>query len=206
MDQDKAVIRNRVRMARAGVSPLDLIRASELIRQNLHTLDEFIHAQRVLCYSSLKEEVQTSGIIGDCLDAGKEVFLPYQLPKDHRLAIGRYLDGDVLIPGPYGVLEPAMERRNPSLAVGNLDLILVPGVAFDPRGNRIGYGKGYYDRLLAGAGENQNPSQPGKAPVTVGLALEIQIVAGLDLLPFDVPVEILISENRVIRSAGDNYP
>ena len=90
--------------------------------------------------------------------------------------------------GSYGILEPRIEKIRKT-NVEDLELIIVPGIAFDKNGNRLGHGKGYYDRIL------------GKTNATkIGLAFEFQIVGKIPTNENDKPVDIIITEERVIRT------
>ncbi len=94
------------------------------------------------------------------------------------------------------ILEPVSEIREDSsrwLEIGDVDLVLVPGLAFDPNGNRLGRGKGYYDRLL---------SQSSSRTALVALAFEEQILERLPVEPHDVKMDYIVTENRVIRPSS----
>ena len=198
--EGKNQIRQKVLSRRKKVDPEALAIASELIRVQLFQLPEYRRAKKVHCYIGLPGEVQTDQIIAGCWKDGKEVFLPYQIPAEARLGMGRYLPGDRLTPGAYGVLEPSPDRRDLKTHPSELDLVLVPGVAFDPGGNRIGYGKGYYDKFLNETLKGTNHQRAAFCgPLAIGLALDLQIVPKIPVSSFDIPVGAIVSERVVIR-------
>lgn len=199
LDSGKAAIRRQILAARREISPAVLAESSNRVWRQISNLDEYKRAWKVHCYISLPGEVQTEQMIRDCWESGKEVYLPVQIPGEGKLLMGRYSPGDQLIPGPYGVWEPA-ESKITSLPPAELDLILVPGVAFDSRGNRLGYGKGYYDAFLSDAGITKNPDQVRPDGVTaIGLALDFQIIDYIPVSDFDVPVGVIVTERKTIR-------
>lgn len=157
-------------------------RKSDVIRRNLVRLAAFRKAKTVLCYVSLPYEVETRRLIEQMLDAGKRVVVP-QVRK-RRLLLSELRDADdELRPGAFGVLEPPPEAHRP-VRPKELDLAVVPGVAFDRRGHRLGHGGGYFDRLLARV--------PRGTP-TVGVCFSFQLVDRLPTGPHDRPVHRVLS-------------
>jgi 5-formyltetrahydrofolate cyclo-ligase len=138
---------------------------------------------------SVGSEVSTRLLVADARQRGLRVAVPVTLTAEHRLLPTELPADDRLVAGPFGILEPAPDARVP-VAVDGLDLAVVPGAAFDPQGNRLGWGAGYYDRLLADL-------RPG-API-VALAFECQLVAAIPVEPHDVPVDVIVTEQREIR-------
>ena len=98
----------------------------------------------------------------------------------------RKLKSRFQVPGPYGIREPAATL--PVVAPRDLDVMLVPGVAFDPRGNRLGYGGGYYDRVLA-----------ARPCLTIGIAWTFQVVDAVPMEPWDQPVDALLTESGWVK-------
>ena len=148
-------------------------RSSEAIWRKVRRLTAFRRAATVCCYVALPHEVQTRRMIEEMLARGKRVVVPVARPRTKRLVLSEIRDPDrELAPGAYGVPEPVPSARRP-VSVRELDLVLVPGLAFDRKGRRLGHGHGYFDRFLA--------RLPKAVPV-VGLAFKFQL---LDRLPSD---------------------
>ncbi len=114
---------------------------------------------------------------------GKRVVLPKVKGKELELFEILDVERDIA-PGAWGIPEP---RETRTARVEDIDLILVPGAAFDEQGNRIGYGAGFYDKLL--------PFYKGR---TVALAFELQMVSAVPAASHDVPIQKIITEKRVI--------
>jgi 5-formyltetrahydrofolate cyclo-ligase len=186
----KAAWRERMR-ARARAFPTErIVPASERIRKQVLALPEWRAADAVACYLAMEREVQTMKIVQQAWAEGKSVCVP-----KHDAASGEYRwgwvgAGDRLVFGPMRVLEPAL--LDP--AAGTVRLALVPGVAFDPLGGRLGHGAGHYDRLLRAA--------PCRGAVRVGLAFHWQLADELPMAANDAPMDWVITEEEAIRRAG----
>ena len=141
----------------------------------------------VMLYLSMRSEVETFDLLGALLQQGKTVCAPvvdtHQLELTPRQIRNPKTE---LVRHPYGLLEPS--TTCPIFPTSQLQLVLVPGIAFDAKGYRLGYGKGFYDRFLA------------KCPdaVRVGLAYQLQIVADTYPQTWDVPVQHIFTENGKI--------
>ena len=137
---DKKELRLHIKTLKKQHSKDELKRQSELILEKLENNKSFIEAKTVMLYSSLPDEVQTHGFLAKWRNEKKIILptvvgddiIPVELTKDTDFAIGD-----------FNILEPQNEAYT-----GTYDLIVVPGVAFDKNGNRLGRGKGYYDRFL----------------------------------------------------------
>jgi 5-formyltetrahydrofolate cyclo-ligase len=188
---EKGRIRAELLKMRNGIAPSVRRRLSERIANALRRLDEFRTARRVMLYVAIKGEVETEGLIRECIGSGKTVSLPCCDPKSGRIsaAIFRDFDRD-LAPGCYGIPEPASEPRE-TVEAHEIDLVIVPGVGFDWTGVRLGWGKGYYDRFLA---------QAGRA-MKIGLAFEAQVLPLIEPGDRDVTVDKIVTEERVIDCA-----
>ena len=128
------------------------------LRKQQHTADEssvviarlketprFLQAQTLLIYSALPDEVQTQSLLDELKEAGKTVLLP-KVVSSEEMELRRYTGTSSLQPGAYGIMEPVGERFTD---YATIDIAVVPGMAFDAQGHRLGRGKGYYDRFLA---------------------------------------------------------
>ncbi len=171
--------------------------ADRAITSTVVGLDEYQRAKTVLCYVSLPEEVATDEIIAISRQSGKQIVVPY-CHEGIDLKLFRLDDLSELIPGTFNVREPLWElRRDPARHVEplQLDLVLAPGVAFDAHGGRIGFGKGYFDRLLLKA----------TRAAFVGLAYEAQLLPAVPILDHDVRVHYVVTERAVYRQ-GRRHP
>jgi 5-formyltetrahydrofolate cyclo-ligase len=161
--------------------------ASEAVCARLSSLVSTLDARLISCYLAFAEEVETDRFIRDCLAAGREVAAPLFDLGTSEMRFCRIEDLEASIAlHECGIRMP---RRGADLEVplSSCDLVVVPGVAFTPGGYRLGYGRGFYDRSLSS----------GRMPRTVGLAYEIQMVEQLPTDPHDVPVDLVITEERV---------
>ncbi|MDE2966633.1 MAG: 5-formyltetrahydrofolate cyclo-ligase [Chloroflexota bacterium] len=183
----KAELRREFRRRRAAL-PSELVDGwSASITARLTGLAEFLAAETLHCYpSSLPGEVRTDQLIARSLSERRCLICPRVRPHgqlDHR----EITDVSQLIAAAFGLREPDPERSPPA-DPGAAQLIVVPGVAFAEDGTRLGMGGGYYDRFLAGH------------PVPrVGLAYEMQLIDSLPHSKHDQPVDLIVTELRVIR-------
>lgn len=160
---------------------------SRQIEERLFALPEFRAARVILFYASFRSEVETWDMIRRALDDGKRVLLPKVKGRELALFEIRDFDEDVG-PGTWDIPEPATGRP---ASVQEADLVVVPGSVFDERGNRLGYGAGFYDRLL-----------PAFKGPTVALAFELQIADSVPVGPHDVPVRKIVTEKRIIEASS----
>ena len=189
----KRKIRKRILDMRNNKSKEDLEERSREIGKRLFRTPEFKHAKTVMFYVSTGSEVVTESLIRDAIKIGKSVSVPVVQTKDHSLQVCELHDCDKdLVPGAYGILEPKMDCRRP-VPADTIDLVIVPGIAFDLKGIRIGYGKGFYDKLL--------PSMP-EARI-LGLAYDFQLLPELPQEDHDVRVDKIITESGVIDTSGE---
>ena len=164
---------------------------SRVICRALAELPEYVAAQSVLFYIDVRAEVRTQHFLPTALAEGKQVVVPYC--SAGRLELFRLKSVAELASGSYQILEPRPELRGQSqrrMTIDQVDLVIVPGVAFDRDGARLGHGLGYYDKLLAGA-RQQTPR--------VALAFECQIFPTLPTASHDVPMHIIVTERAIYR-------
>lgn len=194
MQQDKRDLREAVRRRLAAMTPPQRALRSADVLGRLFALPEVSRAGTLLFYVATGHEVQTSGMIAHALAAGKRVAVPRVDAEARRLDL--YPIASVvrdLAPGFAGILEPRTDGR-PPLPLSEIDLAVVPGVAFDAAGCRLGRGGGYYDRWIAAAG--------GKIPI-VGLAFECQIADRLPVESHDRQVGFIVTEKRIIACSEE---
>lgn len=159
------------------------------IGRRLLNLPEFERARTVLFYIAFRSEVETQSLIDKALALGKEVAVPVVRAEPRGLIPCRYSCAADLARTTLGVLEPRPECACP-VEPAAIDLVVVPGAAFDIRGGRLGYGLGFYDRLLA---------EVPRAP-RVALAFECQLLSAVPAEPHDVPVDLILTEERAVRT------
>lgn len=185
----KKVVRKNTLNIRSSLSSSEIEEKSEKIRKNLFALSLFKEAKLVLFYISLPEEVQTSGMLRDCLRGGRRVAVPTVNCAKRRIVPFEVKDpGFKLVCGPFDIPEPAKDDRYP-VCLEEIDLVIVPGVAFDTRGGRVGFGGGFYDRLL-----NKLSSQAR----SIALAFECQIIDRVPREKHDILVDYIVTEKRII--------
>jgi 5-formyltetrahydrofolate cyclo-ligase len=185
----KAALRREI-LARRDALDLDSrARLSAAVLGRVAALDAFRRARVVLGYASFASELDTRAFLHAVLAGGRALVLPRVERAARRLALHQVRDLDTeLQPGPWGIPEPAPTRCRP-VTTGEIDFVLVPGVVFDHGGGRIGYGGGYYDRLLAAWLE--------PTPPLVAAAFELQVVPAVPVLATDRRVDLVVTESRI---------
>jgi 5-formyltetrahydrofolate cyclo-ligase len=165
----------------------EIYRRSSLVQERFLKLPEFSSARSIALYSSFKNEVLTDEIFLRALNEGKEVSFPRVVRAVPHLAFFRVGGKQELSPGSYDILEPPSkgERREPD----SFDCVVVPGIAFDMSGARLGYGKGYYDRFLSAV----------RCPI-IALAFDLQVLGeNIPVTEHDVKMDSVVTESRVMR-------
>lgn len=180
---EKRAMRERVLALRDALSPEEVARCSRLIAARLLELPTIGKAGAIFCYLSHGREVQTHQLVRDWLAAGKHIHVPaYHAEQRHyRPSHIRDLDRDVAA-GKLGILEPHT-RKTPDRPA---DVAVVPGVAFDAQGHRLGYGKGFYDEMLKHF-----------SGLKVALAFDCQVHAAVPHAARDVLMDAVITESEV---------
>ncbi|MEM9586494.1 MAG: 5-formyltetrahydrofolate cyclo-ligase, partial [Planctomycetota bacterium] len=167
---------------------------SRQITDRVIALKEYQQANCIMWYVDVRAEVRTRHALPDAIDSGKQIVIPYCV--DGELELFHLESMNELAEGMYRILEPQEELRSveaKNISVKQLDLILVPGVAFDARGGRTGHGKGYYDKLL----ENAKPETP-----LVSLAFECQMFDEIPMQDHDIHMDKVVTESKVYDGIG----
>jgi 5-formyltetrahydrofolate cyclo-ligase len=190
----KVALRREALDAVRALTAADRAVAAEAVEKRLEEWPTYVNAKTVALFCGTRDEIDTENLIRKALADGKAVYLPRieEGPAGGtEMRFVRVQDFDrELSEGMYGILEPALDLT--AEADPALDLILVPGTAFDERGGRIGRGKGFYDRFLGARGT--------RSDVTAGLAFEAQIVRKkLPLEPHDQLLDALVTERRLLE-------
>lgn len=182
----KEKLRKRIIDIRKSVSNSEVLEKSDTIKKRLFEMREFKEAPTILFYVSYDNEVYTHEMIKECI-AEKNIVVPITDKQKRRLILSKLDNWDDLTIGSYNIFEPKKEKTKP-VSIDDIDLIIVPGVGFDEKGNRLGHGKGYFDNLL-------NHSKVLK----IGLAFEFQIVENIPTEKHDIPVDKIVTEKRIIE-------
>ena len=182
----KEKLRKEIKEKRRKLTKEENRKKSKEVKERLFGLKEYRDAESVLFYVSYDDEVFTHDMIKEALK-DKRVIVPISNKEDCSLSLSILKNWDDLEISSYGILEPKKDCII-EVSIEDVDLIVVPGVAFDTKGNRMGHGKGYYDRLL----ENK------KQIPTIGLALEFQIIDQIPTEKHDIPLDKIVTEKRII--------
>ncbi len=189
MSNDKKTLRKRIRDMLDAMSPDIKADKSRLIVERACELPEFAKAAVVLIYLPTEREVDTVALAKACWQAGKKVLVPkVNIADRHMIALECNSLHAGLAPGSYGILEPTEGEAHP---IEQIDLIIVPGLAFDRAGNRLGQGAGFYDRFL---------SSPGMRATTAAVAFDEQILDNVPTNDTDWPIDIVVTDKEVIHA------
>lgn len=163
-------------------------RASEEIMRRVLQLPECAAAGVVMAFLPLPDELDTRPLLAQLIRMGKEVCVPHTLVKERQMVPARLRDIAALKSGEYDIPEPvALERCEPA----TIDLMIVPGRAFDKEGNRLGRGGGFYDRFLV---------QDAPRAVRCGVCFSCQLIESVPHTDTDIPMEIIVTEAEMIRT------
>ena len=192
--QEKIALRNRMRAKLAALTEADVRARSAAVWERLSVLPEFARAARLLIYVSKGTEVDTHGLIQQLLAMGRQVCVPRfdAAAQQYVACVLRDFHAD-LAAGRFGILEPKPEAIQPP-ARDSIDAALVPGLAFDETGNRLGRGMGYFDRLLQ--------EVPG---VKIALAYDFQILNEIPADAHDARVDFIVTQTRVVKTQVTNH-
>lgn len=188
---DKRTLRSDMLKKRKSLSQVALLEKSSSISELLFSTEQYKNSRYIMCYIDFRNEVKTEEIIRTALKDSKNIIIPISVVKTRQLILSQLYDFDKeLEAGTYGILEPKKEyirEVKPEL----IDLVIMPGVTFDRRGYRIGYGGGYYDRFLAGI---------HKSVPKIALAFDLQMVPHVKKGRYDIPVDYIITESEIIKT------
>lgn len=179
----KNAIRKRILSRRDALSAAEITSLSQEVAAQFLSSLPYAAASTLALYCSIRSEVATSGIFAAALRAGKRVLYPRTVGTTLEFVAVETLEA--LEESRFGICEP---RSGEAFPLAAIDLIVLPGVAFDEKGIRLGYGLGCYDRALAEVGQ----------PTLVGLAYDFQIVALLPREEHDIPVDFVVTERKIL--------
>ena len=185
---DKSALRKEFLGKRTDLTEADLAARSRAIQDRLMATNEFKKAGTIALYHPIRKEADTGALFRHARETGRVVLFPMVSDrKNRRLVFCRVESGSDLKPGNFGIMEPCDAGK--MCGIETIDLFVVPGVAFDLRGRRLGYGHGYYDRVL---------EKRAKGSTAAGLAFDFQIIDKLPANKNDAIMDIVISEKRTI--------
>ena len=183
--QSKDEIRKAMLKKRDTLTPSEIDEKSRVIFEKLTDTEVYKSAENILVYASFLSEVKTDDIILDALSLGKNVFCPKVTNRDLGfMKFVRIYDIDELSEGYFGIREPEITENSEIYARRAKTLAVIPGVAFDKNGNRIGYKGGFYDRFLA----------DNKDVYSIAVAYNFQILEEIIPEIHDIPVNEVICE------------
>lgn len=187
MNPAKEKIRRQMLKRRLVLSRLEVKEKSLVIKEKLFKLKEFHRAGLIMFYAAFKNEVDTALMMKEAQALGKKIVLPLTAPD---FQIRPYLVFDLekdLAPSSFGILEPESIRAE-EIEPSRIELIILPGIAFDQRGYRLGFGQAFYDRFL---------SSISLRPFCLGLGYEFQIMAKIPFDAHDEKLDMVITESHI---------
>ena len=194
--KEKDALRAKFMALRHAMTEAKRIEKSEAICRVVTATDQFLESSVIALYSPIRREADTEGIFHAARRLEKTTAYPLVSRDRNMLHFFSVDRPDRLIPGTYGIKEPDIQTA-PEIAVHELDMIIVPAVLLDMDGFRLGYGGGYYDRLL---------SDPSMRAHSTAIAYDFQVVERLPRHDHDMPVDRIITENRVIAGTHTQPP
>ncbi|MFS8173663.1 5-formyltetrahydrofolate cyclo-ligase [Vreelandella titanicae] len=197
LDDDKRALRRSLRHQRRALSEHEQRLAAQRLCQRLKTLPEILRARRLSLYLPVNGEIDPTPLIPWLRQRNVNIYLPVLRPfSANRLWFVAYRPDTPMIKNRFGIWEPdvrfSAQRRN-RLPTWALDTLIVPLVGFDANANRMGMGGGFYDRSLAFM------HRPGPSPTLIGVAHACQQVASLPVEPWDVPLQVVVSDQGYVR-------
>ena len=181
MTDNRESIRNKIKHIRNLQSTDDIDKNSNIIMDKLFSTQIFKESDCIGFYYSLKTEVLTSSMIQKTLDLGKNVCLP-KINQESKTMDFHTIEGiENLNKNHLDISEPVG-----GVICTNIDVVIIPGIAFDKSGNRLGFGSGYYDKFLT----------LHTSIYKIALAFDFQLIDSIDIQEHDVPMDLIITENR----------
>lgn len=183
---EKREARRQIAEAVRRLTPEERTRKSAAIAENVLSLPEVKAARTVMAFLPLPDEIDTRPLISALLGEEKRLCVPRTILRDKSMYPVRLKDMESLQIGDYGIPEPSGDER----CGPNIDVIIIPGRAFDANGNRLGRGAGYYDRFLM---------QVSVRAMLCGICFDCQVIKEVPTDNTDIPVGIVVTENRILR-------
>lgn len=190
----KATIRQSIRLERAKLSLEEQMEKAKKLTTIVTQLSKFLNSQHIAAYWPNDGEISPLDILAAAEKIKKFCYLPRLDPNiNSQMQFVEYLPGDLLTTNRLGILEPSLVDRK-TIPAESLDLVLVPLVAFDEKGRRLGMGKGYYDHTFAFLKTNKKLNSKQK-PFLLGIAYDLQRVSDLPSEAWDIPLDGIATES-----------
>jgi len=189
---NKSEIRKAISKRRKSMSENEVKEKSKIIIDKLMNTEEFKKAENLMVFLSFDNEVYTFNLIEKAMSMGKKVIVPYTVKETFEIipTLLKNMEEDLKV-SKYGYMEPKKDKIQQILEE-NIHMTVVPGLAFDKKMNRIGFGKGYYDRYLA---------KTRKESKNIALAYEYQVLEEIPTDDFDVKMDCIITEENTYKNA-----
>jgi len=200
--EEKQLLRRHNALARDSLPLNQREHMSSLVCGHAWSWLQMNHAESLMAYVAFRSELNTCPLIGKAWEHSCKVFLPRVLQDSGTMALHEVNSWEELSPGAYGIPEPVISENADTILESLPAVVFVPGLAFDRRGGRLGYGRGYYDRLRA-AWESILPTS-GNSPVWIGLAYGMQLVDEVPMDAHDAFMDILITEDGILDCRKGN--
>ena len=181
----KREIRRKMLALRRALSDDEAVKKAESLTSWILTLPEYKKAKRIMAFLAMKGESNLDGLIARALSDGKEVYVPVCLPE-RQMEAGRLLGMDHFVRGPLGLRD--LPKSYETVSPEKLDLVLVPGVACDREGNRLGMGAGYYDRYLVHVPFEKR----------IAALWDFQVAEAIPSEPFDERMAKIVTDKGII--------
>ena len=187
----KALLREELRQRRRALSPQEQSAAARTVAIHIARIPGWPTARRIALYLASDGEIDTAPLSADCRAAEKQLFLPV-IDDNNLMEFAEWKPGSELATNRYGIPEPP--RAAQRCAAAALDIIVLPLVAWDSTGGRLGMGGGYYDRALAGV----------NGPLLIGLAHAVQQVQQVPRDDWDIPLDYVVTDSALHCCQGQN--
>lgn len=191
MKKEKILLRKKILDMREELTAFEVEQKSRIILEKFLTLKQLNTSSLIMSYVNFGKEVSTRELLTSCISYNKRVAVPLVVNDCGRKELWACEINDLQIDletGTFGILEPIKEKAK-RINSWEIDIVVVPGVVFDTQRQRVGYGAGYYDRFL----KEIRPDC-----FKVGIAYDIQIIDNIPYEEHDVPLDLVITENRII--------
>lgn len=185
----KKQIRKEILLMREAMDSKEVDLKSQLVFERLIATGIYKKSNNIFTYLNFRNEVKTNKIINHIMQNNKNIYIPLCNTSIKEIIICKMDNWEDVETGTFGILEP----KPGTIKISNrkhIDLVIVPGIVFDIKGNRIGYGAGYYDKFF---------SSLKKEILKIGICYSFQIVKSLPASPHDIPMDYIITEKEIIN-------